>query len=450
MMSTLLTIPNELLSEISAYLEPSTTSHLLITCRSLASRLAPAMLRHAIAPKDGIHALHWAARNRHLPLVMLLLTLFPVDLPGHHGSTALHAAASSHHNLPVLEHLLLNGADVNYTDAHGVTALSSACYNMGITEESAIATVRLLIRFGADINIEVPLLPLMIAVQTCSHAGVQLLLEAGADPSWKDETGDPLVVLAASRGFTAILGLLLQFGADIDGCNSHQSNPLLIAAQYGHFAIVKMLVGMGADLDCVDGDGDTPLMLAICHRQQDIAEYLVGLEGVDIGRMNYRGSPMNQAALVGFDVVLRVLLERGATINDMDWQGRTPLHTAVLYERNSIVQTLLENGAETETVDSSGITPLLLAIETQDLSIATMLIAHGADPINCGTKGYPPLAMACYSGLEGVISLLLEKGVDVNCKGHDGLTPMAWAKIRGRGRLVEILAAHGAVVGDSK
>lgn len=277
-MSKILTIPNELLDEITSYLEPLATSYLLITCRSLFSRLAPAMLRHAIAPKGDIHALHWASEMGHLSLVKTLLPIFPVNHPDECGTTALHYASLA-----------------------------------AVTNETAESIVRLLIAHGAEPNIEAPSVPLHVAVYTQSLKLALLLLNAGANPNWRDGANEPLVIKAARTG-GSILELLLEHGADINSCNSHGSNPLLIAAQYGHLEMVKMLVEKGAKLDCADGDGDTPLILAIGQRRKDVSEYLVGREGIDILSANVVGdTPVDLAAAVGYDNVLRVLVERGAT-----------------------------------------------------------------------------------------------------------------------------------------
>lgn len=410
------------------------------------------MLRHAIAPKDGIHALHWAARGGHLPLVQCLVNLFPVDLPGENGGTALQAAARSHKNPLVEEYLLLNGADVNRADDRGHTAIHYAFAGTVTTaghKEHAEDTVRLLIAHGADVNVvaqTAPYFPLQAALYTRFLGVARLLLDAGADPEWIDDNGDPLVVVVARVGDTEELELLLDYGANIDGSNSHESNPLLIATQYGCLGTVKMLVERGAKLNCVDNDGDTPLVLAIAYRHEDIAAYLVGLEGIDIMKANHEQDvPVNLAALVGYDAVLSKLLERGGPVDYVDRQGRTALHTAILNGWVGIVQMLLNNGANLEMVDSIGNSPLLSAIQNRDLSITGMLLVHGADPTTCATGGSPPLTLACRLGSEEIVSLLLEQGVDVNREDREGKRPMAWAQIGGYSTVVEILAAHGGV-----
>lgn len=448
-MPCLFAIPNELLDRVAFYLGPRDTSHLLITCRLLYSNLAPAMLRHAAASKDGMNALHWAAKKGYLPLVQRLLPLFPVDLPDAAGRTALQTSASARSNLLVLSHLLVHGADVNHVDHSGLSALHYAFQRDVRNPATVEATVRLLITHGANVNIESKS-PASVPLSFALYAGLpnagRLLLDAGADPNWVNQVGNPLLLELAQAGDTEWLELLLDYGADIDCCNGHRSNPLLLAAQYANLSTVKMLVEKGADLLCVNNDGDTPLVLAIQYGHGEIAEYLVGLEGVDVTSEGGLGdTPLVLAALVGWDPVLRMLLEKGCPVDHVAPRGRTALHAAVLHERNTIVQTLLEKGANVELVDSGGDTPLLLAIEGGFTEITDMLIAGGANLTSRGRRLLPPLTVACQFGLETIVNLLLEKGVDVNHRDEEGRTPMRLAEIEDRRGVVKILAAHGGV-----
>lgn len=405
-MHGLLTIPNELLDDISSYLNPLATFNLLITCRSFSSRLAPAMLRHAVAPKGGFPALHWAVLRKHLPLVQRLVTILPVDFPDDTGSTALHAAAMMRNNLPILELLLLHGADVTHIDDQGLTALDYACEPTNRPEASVEATVRLLIAHGADANVPSENPPLRRALDSPFLRVAKLLLDAGANPNIKSKHGEPLVVIVARARHPEALQLLFNYGADINATDSSRDNPLLIAAKYGPLEMVKVLVENGANLGCVAHNGNTPLILAVMNEHQDIAEYLVGLEGVDIVSLDGTGiSPVSLAVLALYDDLLRKLLERGAQVDHENQRGLTALHIAVLMERIEIVEILLEHGADTEIADPRGDTPLLSAMKMGSVPISSILITGGADTVRSGMAGPSPLSVASQMGVEGMLDL---------------------------------------------
>lgn len=382
-MSYLLSIPNELLDEIASHLGPLEISHLLATCHSLSARLAPAMYQHAIAPKGDTHALHWAAEAGHLPLLKLLVTVFPIDHLSRIGGTALQTSALARNNPLILEHLLLHGAHVNHIDDCGLTAIHYACERRTATAEAAETTVRILIAHGANVNTEgrtPSFVPLRVVLNSHFLNVARVLLEAGADPNWRDHTDDALILTFAREGYTQAVELLLEFGAEIDCHNDHHSNALLLASQYGHRKTVKLLIEKGANLQCQDNDEDTPLILAIGYGRLDIAEYLLGVEGVDIQSPNSRGdTPLHLAAWGDRGKFIETLLEMGSPVDAVNRAGFTALHIAVRNGSESIVMALLEKGANTEIAHNHGDTALVTATIGMHLSIAEILIAHGAN-----------------------------------------------------------------------
>lgn len=369
------------------------------------------MLLHAIAPKGGLHALHWASREGFLPLVRCLVSRFPVDLPNDKGGTALQAAASAHNNLLVLQFLLLHGADVNHADHRGANVIYYACNMTQRSEESVQATVQVLINHGADVNApsrSPRCSPLQLALTSRFLRVARLLLDAGADPNATASRGEPLVVIFARQGFQEEIEFLLNNGADINATNSHGSNPLLIASQHGSLGMVKLLVERGAVLDCSDADGDTPLILALVSSQLDIAEYLVGFTGVDMVRQNAMGlGPVSLAVLLESDVVLRKLLDRGAEVDQICRRGLTPLHIAVLMDRAGTVKMLLESSANSEIPDLTGDTPLLSAIKLRNLSMTSILVEGGADRVRSGPDGISPLSVATQIRFEEAFTLFM-------------------------------------------
>ncbi|KAJ5591552.1 uncharacterized protein N7459_001921, partial [Penicillium hispanicum] len=97
-------------------------------------------------------------------------------------------------------------------------------------------------------------------------------------------------------------------------------------------------------------------------------------------------------------------------------ERRTPLSRASELGYEAVVRTLIDNGADVNARDSYGSTPLLYALNNGHLETARLLIDNGADT---------PLYSASQSGDEVAVRLLIAGGADVNAGVEFGLTPIS-------------------------
>ena len=239
--------------------------------------------------KDGLTALHWAAKLGHLEVARALLEraahteartkghdrtpLFLAAQNNHaslvalllgsgaavnatskmDGATALHKAAQSGH-LKIVKLLLAGGADVNRRDVEGLPPLWWA------TQGKQLLTAQLLIARGADLeariklgaNLElgthVGLTVLHKAVSAGNHDFARLFLEGGADANANAPNGLRALHRAATKGDLRMCALLVEVGgADLEMKTGEEWTPLLCAARWGHRRVCKWLVEFGAD-----------------------------------------------------------------------------------------------------------------------------------------------------------------------------------------------------------
>mmetsp|Transcript_35692 Transcript_35692/g.68467 ORF Transcript_35692/g.68467 Transcript_35692/m.68467 type:complete len:322 (+) Transcript_35692:61-1026(+) len=214
-----------------------------------------------------------------------------------HLAVALWAACAQGHEHIAAE-LLQHGADLDYIDDTGFTALLWA------VEASELGCVKLLIEAGADVNAhtETGATPLIMACDL-SHPAQDMqiacaLVEAGADVNKADSQGAAALSFAAEAAFAPTVAMLLEAGARVDAADEGKQTPLLRVAEYGRTTgepdgpdavkVAELLIAKGADVNAVDEEGDTPLILAVKQLSAGLVELLVS-KGADVTTSNHAG-----------------------------------------------------------------------------------------------------------------------------------------------------------------
>jgi glycerophosphodiester phosphodiesterase len=119
---------------------------------------------------------------------------------------------------------------------------------------------------------------------------VKLLVDAGVDINWQDETGETALHIAARFGNTECARILLE-GTDNQKAdfelteNSFAWTPLHVACVDGHLPIVELLIAAGADLNRPDASGWRPREHAALRGHLVIAETIAeaSLENTSTG-----------------------------------------------------------------------------------------------------------------------------------------------------------------------
>jgi hypothetical protein len=158
------------------------------------------------------------------------------------------------------------------------------------------------------------------------------------------------------------------------------------------------------------------------------------------GKTALRCATGSASAGTGNEALIRLLLERGAVVEDHD------LYLAAFADDDHrCLRLLLEHAT-----DLAGIArmPLAAPISTNDVEGVRVLLEAGVDPRRYhtdddrpGSAVYEAIAAGCPSEL---VELLLAYGGDPNAAGPDGRSPYRLATARGNRDLAELLHRHGA------
>lgn len=272
------------------------------------------------------------------------------------------------------------------------------------------AFARLLTQEHAHINSKGPggSTPLMYAALYSDADSVRRLLDDGANPNLANEAGATALMWATDS--LEKTQLLIEHGADVNAVSNVARTPLMITAgTSGSASVVKLLLERGANPS------------AKC----------VTLFGVM--------TPLAEAAYVGNDDVIRMLIDHGA---DVKGAGINPLANSFLAHCTKCVDLLIAD-ADRENLDQQ----LFLNVPpiTDGFGLKALL-DHGADVKAKDPAGNPVFALAAASDALPVDALraMIAKGVDVNAKTAKGQTALELAEQRGHTAVVDLLIQAGA------
>jgi ankyrin repeat protein len=388
------------------------------------------------------------------------------------GADAPLVDAARAANWNIVRSLLAQGlqpGDVNASDSDGTRPLHFAVR----ADELEIADQ--LLRAGADATAanRLNVTPLYLAAQNGNAPMIRRLLDAGANPNQIDQTtGETILMVATRTGDADSVRTLLQQGADPNATEPQvQVTALMLAAEAGHTGVVRALLDQEADVHARTRTGPAPSPRLPCVNKTGCGSHGVGIIR---GGLPERGSrapipgamtPLMYAAREGHIEVARLLLDKGAKVNEVDKNDIGPLLMAISNNRIDMARFLIDRGANIHAADWYGRTPLFAAVEIRNvdlhyvtfehmltaedrkaaLDFIQLLLERGADP-NIRVKEVPPLRrwmyllggslawvdftgqtpflLASLSGDVTTMRLLLKYKADPNIPTFAGTTPL--------------------------
>jgi ankyrin repeat protein len=308
-------------------------------------------------------------------------------------------------NTETVKLLLEAGANISDRSIFGWTPLLFAA------RQGQIGAMKALLAAGANVDDTLPdgTSALVTAVQGLNYEAAGVLLEHGIDPDASAQGWTALHQVAWSRrpqrgqnnpgqkpqGNLSSLGLvkkLVEHGADINArqtkeptsdmegrnsLNRYGATPFFLAAKSVDVPLMQALADLGADPFIGNVDGDSPLMVAA-----GVGVYSQG---------ESPGEPEESADAV------RMLLDLGAPVNDVDKDGETALHGPAWRGSNDAVTLLVNAGAKLDVRNNRGWLPLTIAdgvyynarvmmnLHTAKL-LRELMVARGLDASDTGAN----------------------------------------------------------------
>ncbi|MFO0556629.1 MAG: ankyrin repeat domain-containing protein [Polyangiales bacterium] len=192
--------------------------------------------------------------------------------------------------------------------------------------------------------------------------------------------GRSLVNLAISIGDSDLLDFLLGLGLTVSFADLRGQLPLLAAVQSGETETAEMLLSKGASLD-VTVNGQSLLLKMISEYNESAAQWLLergaSADGVDEqGRNALQIAVQNGQSELGLALVKRF----PSMISQKDNDGMTALHRAAenWWGASAIAREIVEQGVDLNAFDVQGRTALHIAVECYADDAARFFLSRGA------------------------------------------------------------------------
>ncbi len=302
-------------------------------------------------------------------------------------------------------------------------------------------------------------------------------LEDGGDVNYaRPGNQETPIMHAALGGHAELVSALLDAGADLEARDSRGHIPAHYAGASGEEATIRLFLehGYGVNDDISgNGEGTTFLHMAAAHDAPGLIAYLIE-QGAEVNALGYNGvTALMQAAGAGHAAVFDLLMRAGADPHIADMHGNTALGRAAYGGHTRICAALLDAGVDIDVHDASRRSALNLAAGEGHEQTCLLLIERGAAPdgeslLKCveagltrateqilgqkpelvhyrGWLGYTPLIKAVKNGSIDMLNLMLEAGADIDERDDNkGWTALMHASYREDDALIDVLKRAGA------
>lgn len=384
------------------------------------------------------------------------------------GEALLQAVRSG--KLDAVKAALQNGADLHYYSESGETALSLACFStmnrhlveflleqgadpdftpdnkgwLPLVRGTDVELLRLLVSNGADINRRTPQGSYCLhAMAHRNSALTACALELGADPTLTDAKGCTALMMVTTIDPAILLHQAApQMLHHRDSAGNTALHSIAAKAQYNDKTDA-------VDLNLYPGPGAKPTLctnIGVSLDKEAIAHYLMKA-GLSADEANNAGqTPLMIAAERGDARLVSVMLQCGANAAVVDSTGKSALSYAQMSGNHALADILRTHGAPAGKEET-----LLQAAAAGKTQEVQQLIAEGLKVDSAGKHhiGHEAAVLAALNGHEKTLLALLEQGVLIDASGSDGRRMLNKAVELNNADAVRMLVRNGAKLNSS-
>ncbi len=251
-----------------------------------------------------------------------------------------------------------------------------------------------------------------------------------------NELGWTALMLACCNSNTRVVKLLLDCFANPNIQNNNLDTALILACKYINICSNIEIIELLANYNIDENSYIFLVQKAFKTYDKDLLEQ-ISFPKTDLNKKNINGDTalitiIEYADNANATIGVKLLLENGVNINDVDKNLESALHIAVQKYNSdcTLIKILLKNGINVNLQNKDGMTSLVQYLYTDsksfefDPQIVKLLLEYGTDPNIYGKyRNFIANPLFIFHGekiddLE-MINLLLDKGADINSQGEN-------------------------------
>ncbi|MEM8487428.1 MAG: ankyrin repeat domain-containing protein [Bacteroidota bacterium] len=340
-------------------------------------------------------------------------------------------------NLPLVKHLIENGASIEGDESDNYTMLLFSALGGELTPEMA----DYLISQGSDLKNEVTPKGAnalhLTSYKFTDVAQIEYFTDRGIDLHATDNEGNGIFYYASRSGNIELLDNLIEMGVEYQGNNSKGGNAFLSAVRNREnpVSFFEYLEGLGLEPNVKTDAGYTPLhRLAFVADNTEAIEWFVA-KGVDPNKVDTSSgnTPLINAVFYNDSTsVIEYFAERTDNVNHQNNNGYSALTRAVRSASVESTNYLLELGADALVLDKNGSNLYSFLLSNFDADAEEEFIAkfellreNGLDEAALQGNGKTLYHLAADNGDIALFKLIAElTSIDINAKDHEGYTAL--------------------------
>jgi ankyrin repeat protein len=375
--------------------------------------------------KDGLSPIFYAVEHNRKEAVQLLInSKANIDLTNNHHRTPLQEAVISGRN-NVIDILMRNSHELNNIDEHGHNLVFDA-----VSNGSKDIVKKVIAHKEVDLNQidnEGKSILHQKAVLNNNELAIELM-EAGANPTLKDNYGKNFLFYAAALGIESesIIDTALKLGCNINSRSSDNQTiimevllafmkltPQEAKRRESLLKMIKKLIHEEIDLSAIDDSGENALFITVRGKDLESTSILLEENQIDINHQNNQGlSVLDIAVLEGIsnlDMIL-VLMKYGANPNLKDKYNQ------------SIIEKLIEIvlHLHNDKKINHEILPFIKDNGQYMVVLKEILQNSKVDLKQLNSQGKPLFFDTILYKNDNLFKLLKPNGIDINQKDSDG------------------------------